>query len=331
MRIALDALGGDYGVKPNILGAIKASQDFGCEVVLVGDEVKISEELKQHKYDQAKITVVHAPEMIDMEASPALEYRRKKDASIVVCAKLVKEGKADVMISAGNSGATMVAALFGLGRLKGVSRPAIASPMPTQTGFALIVDAGANADCTALNLLQFGVLGSTYYKHIYGKPDATVGLLSIGEEEGKGNLLIKETSKYIRRLGLNYYGNIEGRDIHSGMIDIVVCDGFVGNIVLKTSEGLAKSLFKMIKASLKGKPLAMLGMLLAKPALMKVKEVTDPDTFGGAPLLGVNGSCIIGHGKSNSRAVKNALIVAAKFAENNINKKIEEEINKFNG
>ena len=326
MKIALDALGGDYGVKPNVLGAIKATEDFGCDVILVGDEAKIQEELKQHSYDPARISIVHAPDMIDMDASPALEYRRKKNASIVVCAKLVKEGKADVMISAGNSGATMVAALFGLGRIKGVDRPAIASPMPTQNGFALIVDAGANADCKAVNLLQFGVLGSVYFKHTYGKPNATVGLLSIGEEEGKGNLLIKDTTKYIRDLGLNYYGNIEGRDIHTGMIDIVVCDGFVGNIVLKTSEGLAKSLFKMIKANLKGKPFAMLGILMAKSALMKVKKVTDPDIVGGAPLLGVNGNVIISHGKSNEKAIYHAIKAGIKTVESKALKAMEQAI-----
>ncbi len=326
MKIALDALGGDYGVKPNVLGAIKATKDFGCDVILVGDETKIQEELKQNSYDPSKITIVHAPDMIDMEASPALEYRRKKNASIVVCAKLVKEGKADVMISAGNSGATMVAALFGLGRIKGVDRPAIASPMPTQNGFALIVDAGANADCKAVNLLQFAVLGSVYFKHTKGKPNATVGLLSIGEEEGKGNLLIKETTKHIRKLGLNYYGNIEGRDIHSGMIDIVVCDGFVGNIVLKTSEGLAKSLFKMIKANLKGKPFAMLGILMAKSALMGVKKVTDPDTVGGAPLLGVNGNVIISHGKSNEKAIYHAIKAGIKTVESKTLKAMEQAI-----
>ncbi len=326
MKIALDALGGDYGVKPNVLGAIKATKDFGCDVILVGDETKIQEELKQNSYDPAKISIVHAPDMIDMEASPALEYRRKKNASIVVCAKLVKEGKADVMISAGNSGATMVAALFGLGRIKGVDRPAIASPMPTQNGFALIVDAGANADCKAVNLLQFAVLGSVYFKHTKGKPNATVGLLSIGEEEGKGNLLIKETTKHIRKLGLNYYGNIEGRDIHTGMIDIVVCDGFVGNIVLKTSEGLAKSLFKMIKANLKGKPFAKLGILMAKSALMGVKKVTDPDTVGGAPLLGVNGNVIISHGKSNEKAIYHAIKAGIKTVESKTLKAMEQAI-----
>ena len=326
MKIALDALGGDYGVKPNVLGAIKATEDFGCEVILVGDEEKINEELKQNSYDPAKITVVHAPEMIDMDASPAMEYRRKKNASIVVCAKLVKEGKADVMISAGNSGATMVAALFGLGRIKGVERPAIASPMPTQKGMALIVDAGANADCKPVNLLQFAVLGSTYYQYAHGKANATVGLLSIGEEEGKGNLLIKDVTKHIRKLGLNYYGNIEGRDIHSGMIDIVVCDGFVGNIVLKTSEGLAKAMFNMIKANLKGKYLAMLGMLMAKAALRGVKHATDPDIAGGAPLLGVNGNVIISHGKSNEKAIYHAIKAGINTVESKALKAMEEAI-----
>lgn len=326
MKITLDALGGDYGVKPNVLGAIKATEDFGCEVILVGDEEKINEELKQNSYDPAKITVVHAPEMIDMDASPAMEYRRKKNASIVVCAKLVKEGKADVMISAGNSGATMVAALFGLGRIKGVERPAIASPMPTQKGMALIVDAGANADCKPVNLLQFAVLGSTYYQYAHGKANATVGLLSIGEEEGKGNLLIKDVTKHIRKLGLNYYGNIEGRDIHSGMIDIVVCDGFVGNIVLKTSEGLAKAMFNMIKANLKGKYLAMLGMLMAKAALRGVKHATDPDIAGGAPLLGVNGNVIISHGKSNEKAIYHAIKAGINTVESKTLKAMEEAI-----
>ena len=219
-----------------------------------------------------------------------------------------------------------VAALFGLGRIKGVSRPAIASPMPTQKGMALIVDAGANADCDAVNLLQFAVLGSTYYQCAHGKANATVGLLSIGEEEGKGNLLIKETTKHIRKLGLNYYGNIEGRDIHTGMIDIVVCDGFVGNIVLKTSEGLAKALFNMIKANLKGRPLAMLGLLMAKPALRAVKRATDPDTAGGAPLLGVNGNVIISHGKSNAKAIYHAIKAGIKTVESKALKAMEEAI-----
>lgn len=327
MRIALDALGGDFGAKPNVLGALKAVEDFGFEVILVGDSNVIKQELDAAgKYDESKISVIHAPEFIDMAASPARECRSKKNASIVVCANLVKTGKADAMISAGNSGATMVAGLFGLGRIKGVERPAIASPMPTQRGVALIVDAGANADCKAVNLLQFAVMGSIYSNIAYGVPSPLVGLLSIGEEEGKGNLLVKEVTKHIKNLGLNYYGNIEGRDVHTGMIDVVVCDGFVGNIVLKLSEGLAKSMFKMIKAQLKNRPLAALGALIAKPAFKAVKHDTDPDTYGGAPLLGVNGPVIICHGKSSEKAIYNSIRVAGRLVNSDAVKTISTAI-----
>lgn len=325
MRIALDALGGDFGAKPNVLGAVKAVKDFGFDIILVGDSNVIKQELDNAgEYDESKISIIHAPDFIDMSASPARECRNKKNASIVVCADLVKTGKADAMISAGNSGATMVAGLFGIGRIKGVDRPAIASPMPTQRGVALIVDAGANADCKALNLLQFAVMGSIYSNIAYGIPSPLVGLLSIGEEEGKGNLLIKEVTKHIKNIGVNYYGNIEGRDVHTGMIDVVVCDGFVGNIVLKLSEGLSKSLFQMIKTQVKKRPLAMLGAMLCKPAFKAIKDQTDPDTYGGAPLLGVNGPVIICHGKSSEKAIYNSIRVAGRLVNSNAVKAINE-------
>ena len=327
MRIALDALGGDFGAKPNVLGALKAVEDFGFDVILVGDSNLIKRELDlAGKYDESKISIIHAPEFIDMAASPARECRGKKNASIVVCADLVKTGKADAMISAGNSGATMVAGLFGLGRIKGIDRPAIASPMPTQRGVSLVVDAGANADCKAINLLQFAVMGSIYSNIAYGVASPLVGLLSIGEEEGKGNLLVKEVTKHIKNLGINYYGNIEGRDVHTGMIDVVVCDGFVGNIVLKLSEGLAKSLFEMIKKEIKKRPLAMLGALMAKPAFKAIKNETNPDTYGGAPLLGVNGPVIICHGKSNEVAIYNSIRVAGRLVHSNAVKAIGEAV-----
>jgi glycerol-3-phosphate acyltransferase PlsX len=329
MRIALDALGGDFGAKPNVLGAVKAARDLGCEIILVGDAAVIKRELAAAgSYDAQKISVVHAPQVINMEASPARECRDKKDASIVVCAGLVKEGKADAVISAGNSGATMVAGVFGLGRIKGVDRPAIASPMPTRKGVALVLDAGANTDCKAINLLQFAVMGSIFSRIAYGVSSPLVGLLSIGEEEGKGNLLIKETTKYIKKLSLNYYGNIEGRDVHTGMIDVVVCDGFVGNIVLKLSEGLAQSLFRMIKdaVSLFKTPFAAAGLYMAKNILMKIKDRTDPDVYGGAPLLGVNGPVIICHGKSNDVAIYNAIKVSAKLVESKAINAIKESM-----
>ena len=327
MRIALDALGGDFGATPNVLGAIQAAKEFGYNIILVGDETLIKKELAQAgDYPQDKISIIHAPSTIDMGANPAREYRTKKDAGIVVCAHLVKEGKADAMISAGNSGATMVAALFGIGRIDGVERPAIASPLPTEKGPTTLMDAGANADCDAVNLLQFAIMGSIYSNIAYGVKNPVVGLLSIGEEEGKGNLLIKNTTKYIKRLGLNYFGNIEGRDVHTGMIDVVVCDGFVGNIVLKHSVGLAKSMFNMIKTSLKGHPLAMLGMLIAKPALRTLKAKTDPEVYGGAPLLGVKGPVLICHGKSGQKAIYNSIKAAARLVENKAVEAIEQKI-----
>ena len=327
MRIALDALGGDFGATPNVLGAIQAAKEFGYNIILVGDEALIKKELAAAgDYPQDKISIIHAPQAIDMAANPARECRNKKDAGILVCARLVKEGKADAMISAGNSGATMVAALFGIGRIDGVSRPAIASPLPTEKGPAVLMDAGANTDCDAVNLLQFALMGSIYSNIAYGVDSPVVGLLSIGEEEGKGNFLIKNTTKFIKRLGLNYFGNIEGRDVHTGMINVIVCDGFVGNIVLKHSEGLAKSIFNMIKNSLKGHPLATLGILLAKPIFKELKHKTDPEDYGGAPLLGVKGPVLICHGKSGQRAIYNSIKAAAKLVENKAVETIAEKI-----
>ena len=326
MRIALDALGGDFGAKPNVQGAVKAVNELGYDIILVGDEAVIKEELKTVKYDGDKITVVHAPQTINMDAHPARECRDKKDAGIVVCARLVKEGKADAMLSAGNSGATMVAGLFGIGRIKGIDRPAIVSPMPTRSGMTLIVDAGANADCKPINMLQFAVMGSIFSKIAFGVDSPVCGLLSIGEEEGKGNQLIKDTTKYIKHLGLNYYGNIEGRDVHSGLADVVICDGFTGNIALKLSEGLAKAIFGMMKDAVKKNPIALLGLLMAKPALGKIKERTDSESYGGAPLLGVDGPVIICHGKSGERGIYNAIKTAAKLVESKAVEAIRENM-----
>jgi glycerol-3-phosphate acyltransferase PlsX len=328
MKMALDALGGDFGVAPNVAGALMAAKDFGYEIILVGDEAVIKAELaKRAKYDESKISVIHAPRTIDMSASPVREIAKyKKEVSVAVCADLVKQGKADAMISAGHSGATWIAAHFIIGEIDGVDRPAIASPMPTRRGVAVLIDAGANTDCKAINLLQFAVMGTVFSKIAYDVENPVSGLLSIGEEEGKGNLLVKETAKYIRQLGINYYGNIEGRDVHSGMIDVIVCDGFIGNIALKLSEGLAKTMFGMMKDAVKKNPFALLGMLMAKPSLNKIKDRTDPDVYGGAPLLGVNGPVIICHGKSSATAIYNSIKVSAKMAESKVVKVIGENI-----
>ncbi len=318
MKIALDALGGDFGAKPNIEGALKAlKKDAKLEVILVGNEAVLQEELYACGYQElpARLSIVHAPNTIDMGAEPAKECRSKKDASIVVCADLVHTHRADAFVSAGHSGAAMVAALFGMGRIKGVQRPAIATPMPTYKGVSLLLDGGANADCKPIHLLQFAVMGSTYMQKVFDIPAPSVGVLSIGEEETKGNMLVKHTVPHMREIGVNFRGTVEGRDVNTGDTDVIVCDGFVGNIVLKMAEGLAKAMIKMIKREVKKRPLAMLGSLLSLGAFKAVKNHTNPDCYGGAPLVGVNGIAIIAHGKSNGFAIYNAIKTAARLVE----------------
>ncbi len=318
MKIALDALGGDFGAKPNIMGALQAlKEDAKLEIILVGNEEVLRKELRARGYKKlpARLSIVHAPNTIDMGAEPAKECRSKKDASIVVCADLVHQHRADAFVSAGHSGAAMVAALFGMGRIKGVQRPAIASPMPTYKGVSLLLDAGANADCKPIHLLQFAVMGSTYMQKVFDIPAPSVGVLSIGEEETKGNMLVKHTVPHMREIGVNFRGTVEGRDVNTGETDVIVCDGFVGNIVLKTAEGLAKAMIRMIKREVKKRPLAMLGALLSLGAFKAVKNHTNPDSYGGAPLVGVNGVAIIAHGKSNDFAIFNAIKTAARLVE----------------
>lgn len=320
IRIALDALGGDFGARPNVIGALKAAKQLDAHIILVGDEVVLRRELAEQGYSDKlpnQISIVHAPDVIDMGADPAREVRAKKTASIVVCASLVRKGEADAFVSAGHSGAAMVASLFGMGRMKGVSRPAIATPMPTYTGVSLLLDGGANADCKPIHLLQFAVMGSAYMQKVFDIESPKVGILSIGEEETKGNHLVKHTVPHMRSIGVNFAGTIEGRDVNTGDVDVVVCDGFVGNIVLKLAEGLAKTMLNMIKREVKKRPLAILGALLSKPAFKAVKDHTNPDSYGGAPLVGVNGVALIAHGKSNEVAIFNALKNAKKLVEKN--------------
>lgn len=319
IKIALDALGGDFGAKPNVLGALAAAKVLDAEVILVGDETVLRQEFANLGYSALpkKLSIVHAPNVIDMGAEPAKEVRTKKDASIVVCAELVHTGRADAFVSAGHSGAAMVAALFGMGRIKGVLRPAIASPMPTYKGVSLLLDAGANADCKPVHLLQFAVMGSAYMQKVFDVETPKVGILSIGEEETKGNMLVKHTVPHMREIGVNFVGTVEGRDVNTGETDVIVCDGFVGNIVLKTAEGLARTMINMIKREIKKRPLAMCGALLSKAAFKAVKDHTNPDQYGGAPLVGVNGVAIIAHGKSNDIAILNALKTAEKLVKKN--------------
>jgi len=321
-------MGGDNGSPVNVLGAIQACREWrDVEIILVGDQAVLTKQLREQSgADKLAITVQHAADVVGMHESPVEGCRSKPDASIMVCARLVSEGKADGMVSAGNSGATMTASLIHLRRLEGISRPAIATILPTVDGQCVMLDMGANVDCKPKHLLQFAVMGAVYHEAMFKKPNPRVGLLSIGEEEGKGNELTIESHALLKNSGLNYIGNIEGRDIPEGNADVVVCDGFVGNVVLKFGEGLSSALIKLIKREFKGHPLAMLGGLLAKSALRRIKQKVDPSEYGGAPLLGVKGISIVSHGGSNAFAIKNALRVAAELYRDDINTHIKTKL-----
>jgi phosphate acyltransferase len=323
-------MGGDFGVPATIEGALHAKKETPYEIILVGDEAIIHRELKHHNAAGA-FPVVHAATVVGMHEKPAEACRSKRDSSIMVCAQLVKEGRADALFSAGNSGATMAAALLQLGRIKGVARPAIATIMPTLSGSTVLLDMGANVDCKPRHLLQFAIMGSIYAQSVLNVDHPTVGMLTIGEEEGKGNELTQETHPLLKESGLNYIGHVEGRDIPRGVVDVIVCDGFVGNVVLKFAEGLAAAIIMLIKDEMRKHPLAVVGKLLFRRAFRNIRKKTDPSEYGGAPLLGVDGAVFIGHGHSNAVSVKNAVRTAGNFVEKGINRQISEQLERING
>jgi glycerol-3-phosphate acyltransferase PlsX len=328
MKIALDAMGGDLGLSVNIQGALDACRAWpDLSVVLVGDQEKIRKELKSMGSARAeRLEIQHASDIVGMHESPVEACRSKPDSSIMKCAKLLAEGNVEAMVSAGNSGATMTASLLHIRRVEGISRPAIATILPTIDGHCVMLDMGANVDCKPKHLLQFAVMGSVYFEAMFKKKNPIVGLLSIGEEEGKGNELTFETHHLLKNSGLNYIGNVEGRDIPKGKADVVVCDGFVGNVVLKFGEGLADSIIKLMKQEIKGHPLALIGGLLIKGVLKNLKKKVDPAEYGGAPLLGIQGISIVSHGGSTPLAIKNALRVAAELVRDDINLHIQEKL-----
>jgi glycerol-3-phosphate acyltransferase PlsX len=328
MKIALDAMGGDFGAPINVLGAVNACQEWpDVEVILVGDEKRLAQELKNLQYrSNLPVHIQHAKDLVGMHETPVEACRSKPDSSIMVCAKLVAEGNADCLVSAGNSGATLTASLIHLRRLEGISRPAIATILPTLDGHCVMLDMGANVDCKPKHLLQFAVMGSVYHEAMFKSHNPKVGLLSIGEEENKGNELTTETHHLLKNSGLNYIGNVEGRDVPMGKADIVVCDGFVGNVVLKFGEGLSEALIKLIKQEVKGHPLALLGGLLLRRGLKNIKKKVDPSEYGGAPLLGVQGISIVSHGGSTDFAIKNAIRVASELYRDNINEHINQRL-----
>lgn len=329
MKIAIDVMGTDYGPQELVLGAVEAVKKFGCEVVLVGDEVVVKGLLRQYKADQnPKITVHHASEVINMDEHPAIAVKSKKDASIVVASRLLRSGGCDALVSAGSTGAASVAAVLCVGRIKGVERPAIATPIPSMTGTTVVLDSGSIVDAKPMNLVQSAIMGSVYAEKLLHIANPQVGLLNVGEEETKGNEQALATYPLLKKTKeINFKGNVEGRDITNGSVDVVVCDGFVGNVVLKFGEGLAKAILTLIKeAILGGGMLAKLGGALIKPAMGKLKKRLDPAEYGGALLLGVKAPFIICHGSSKAKAITNAIGVAAQFAESKVVDVISEKI-----
>jgi phosphate acyltransferase len=326
--IALDAMGSDRAPRPEIEGAIQAARHYGVRVLLVGRDSTLQPELARHPgASNLPIEIVHASEVIGMGDKAAQSVRHKRDSSMRVGLRLVRDGGADGFVSAGNTGAAMATAKVVLGALPGVDRPALAAVFPTALGTAaILLDVGANVDCKPENLEQFAVMGEIYFRSIFGTRRPRVGLLSIGEEETKGNDLTREAFQLLKRLPLYFIGNVEGRDLYNGQVDVIVADGFVGNVALKISEGVATLVRYTLKESLKATITRQVGYLLSRSAFADFKKRLDHTEYGGAPLLGVKGVCIITHGSSNANAIKNAIRVASEFAERNINDKIAKEL-----
>jgi len=320
MRIAIDAMGGDFAPREVVAGAVQAAAlDTITTLILVGDEAAIRAELADCGGDQHKIEIRHASEVVGMGETPAQAVRRKKDSSIGRAVELVRDGAADAVMSAGNTGAAVAASALKLRTLPGVDRPAIATVMPTQKVPVVLLDAGANTDCSPKQLLQFAVMGSVYSERIIGQPNPVVGLLSIGGEDSKGNDVTKKAFAALQGSHLNFRGNVEGRDLFEGDVNVVVCDGFVGNVVLKTSESAATAVTGWLKRELTANPLRKMACLLLKGAFRALKKQLDPEMYGGAPLLGINGVCIIAHGGSSRHAIYHAIRVAAEAVECHVN------------
>jgi glycerol-3-phosphate acyltransferase PlsX len=323
--IALDAMGTDRSPKPEIEGAILAARQYGVQVLLVGPEAVVQAELSRHHAAAGlPIQVVHASEVITMEDKAVQAVRAKRDSSMRVGLRMVRDGRAAGFVTAGNTGAAMATAKMVLGALPGVDRPALAAVFPTALGTAAsLLDVGANVDCKAHNLEQFAVMGEIYFRSMFGTRRPRVGLLSIGEEETKGNELTREAFQLLKRLPLNFVGNVEGRDLYNGQVDVIVADGFVGNVALKISEGVAHLVRNTLKETLKATITRQVGYLLSRSAFADFKKRLDHTEYGGAPLLGLKGVCFITHGSSNANAMKNAIRVAAEFSERRINEDIE--------
>lgn len=331
MRIAVDAMGGDFAPREIVAGAVKAARDLTHikTLFLVGDRTAIETELAKHGSKPPSIEIVHASEVVGMDESPATAVRKKKDSSIARSVDLVKQGEAGAVFSAGSTGAAVASSQLKLRTLEGVDRPGIATVFPSPTKPFVLIDAGATTDCTPKILRQFAVMGSVYSREILGVANPRIGLMSIGEEDAKGNETTKETFQLLEKSHLNFEGNIEGHDLFEGHIDVVVCDGFVGNVILKTSESVGHAISTWIKQEFTQNVIRIAGALLLRGALKAFKNKINPESYGGAPLLGVNGVCVIGHGSSSAYAAYNGIRVAAEAMKHNINHLIVEEIKRM--
>ncbi len=326
MKIIVDAMGGDFAPRVVIDGVVAAVNEYNIQIALVGNEEKIKFLLGKFGYKGDNISIYPASEVIGMSEPAAASVRKKRNSSIAVGLNLVKDGLGDGFFSAGNTGAVVCAATLGLGLLPGIERPGISIVVPTLKGISLIVDVGANIDAKPLHLFQYGIMADAYFRYILNRPNPKIGLLNIGEEESKGTEVIKETRELFEKSSLNFIGNVEGKDLFSGKSDIVVCDGFVGNVALKVTESVVETMQFFLKKHLLSNPLGKLGLLFLKPSLMRFKKELDYSEYGGAPLLGVNGVVIIGHGRSNAKAIKNAIRVAKEEVERKFTEKILEAI-----
>ena len=341
MKIVVDAMGGDHAPAVVVDGAVQAARDLGLEIILVGRQEAIQAELRQHDTAGLPLTVHHTSEVIEMDEHPAAAVKAKRDSSMVVGMELIKRGGADVgagptarppradaFFTAGNSGGALAAALFRLGRIRGIQRPALSTIFPSQTpqGYCFLLDIGANADCKPEYLVQFALMGSVYAERVLGVPNPRVAIVSNGEEEGKGNQLVQETVPLLRASGLHFVGNVEGKDIPWGLADVIVTDGFTGNVIIKLAEGVSRMMMDIIKQELTSRNVSKVGALLAKPAFDQVKRRLDYREYGGAPLLGVDGVVIVGHGRSDALAVRNGIRMAAQAVENGVLEAIKQGI-----
>ncbi|MDD6647374.1 MAG: phosphate acyltransferase PlsX [Firmicutes bacterium] len=319
MRIVLDGMGGDNAPAEIVKGAVEAAALIDHEIILVGKKEEIKNELEKCRYEGDRISVVHADDVITMDDSPVKAIRRKTESSLVKALNLVKNGDGDILISGGNTGALVVGSRMILGRIDGIDRPVLASIYPCLGGDpALLVDAGASSEAKANNLLEYGLMGSIYVEKVWGFENPRVGLVNIGTEESKGTSVTKDAHQKLKEAPLNFVGNIEGRDVPFGLCEVLVCDGFVGNIILKLTEGLAKNILKLVVSKLMSNLKTKLAALMLKPQLMELKKEFDYEEYGGAPILGVNGPVIKIHGSSTAAAVKNAIIKGIPYAEENV-------------